>query len=1055
MLKRFWNVKLSIRLTVTTLFLLVTSFSIIISLSLQYYFGQENAKQSAITLFNNSAQSANDWLDDFDHRNRTLVDLIAQFPEVRRIHLDSHDDDNRNDEHEVSQLLAKMMEKNAHIYSLYVGYGNGDLFQMVNLEHDPTLRTRYQVSEKTRWLVVCIFEHHGQRIRENAFLDADFNLLSHDEQPSSYRATLRPWYQGAYKTDQIIKTKPYLFYDLQLNGMTYAKRIEGSRNVVGMDISISALSGYLDKHNQFNNEVALIFNQQGQISANSLKRTKRQSTYPTQPLTLSAEQVQDIEALGTINVSNHLDWQPLDYQVSGLPNGYAVDMFKRLASKLTLPIKFNNGHDSKAKRWIERSSGIDVSTQVSQVGNRWQSKPYVWLDVGVYRKGRQQYQTLSSLNGQKIAVANVLRSTEWARQQWPNSDIVEVSSGQDAYRVLEKGQADVVIDIVAVMEHQIHSRSQASVYRQTQLTALPKVGLSFYVQRNKQALIPYLNLAIDALSQREKEAMAERWLNWQEPNSTIKQRIMAGHLPFDSLLERAKSLKAHQYTLYQVNERDGTYSIYIENQGRTSEQEYLAFIVPSDDLFADEMEKVYTSLAITFAVLLVLIPMVSYSTRYIARPVKALAKQSRNIQMRKFDQVRPVNTRISEIRELSESTLEMCAAIQEHESNQQALLDSFIKLIAQAIDEKSPYTGGHCKRVPILAMMLAEKASDDHYPAFETFSFEDEKVKREFEIAAWLHDCGKVTTPEHIVDKGTKLEAITNRIHLVRMRFEVMLRDAKLSYYQALDQGVDSEVAKVNLARREQKLQEDFAFIAQCNIGSEGMSGEDIQRLNMIGQQTWVRYFDDRLGLSPLEVQRLASFPQATLPCVEPLLADKPEHLFTWSTHPSERVDKEIKMPIPEYQANLGELYNLCIERGTLTEEDRYRINEHIVSTINMLEALPLPAELQRVPEIAGGHHETLIGTGYPKQLTKESLSIETRILAVADVFEALTAADRPYKKAKTLSEAVQILSFMVKSKQLDEDVFSLMLREDIHLAYAKRFLSPEQIDDVDKWLYL
>ena len=151
----------------------------------------------------------------------------------------------------------------------------------------------------------------------------------------------------------------------------------------------------------------------------------------------------------------------------------------------------------------------------------------------------------------------------------------------------------------------------------------------------------------------------------------------------------------------------------------------------------------------------------------------------------------------------------------------------------------------------------------------------------------------------------------------------------------------------------------------------------------------------------------------------------------------------------------MGEVYNLCIGRGTLTAEERFKINDHMVQTIIMLEQLPFPKHLKRVPEYAGGHHETMIGTGYPRRLTKADMSIPARAMAIADIFEALTAADRPYKKAKTLSESLRIMSFMKKDEHIDPDLFALFLETGVFSEYAEQYLLPEQIDEVDIDQYL
>jgi HD-GYP domain-containing protein (c-di-GMP phosphodiesterase class II) len=149
------------------------------------------------------------------------------------------------------------------------------------------------------------------------------------------------------------------------------------------------------------------------------------------------------------------------------------------------------------------------------------------------------------------------------------------------------------------------------------------------------------------------------------------------------------------------------------------------------------------------------------------------------------------------------------------------------------------------------------------------------------------------------------------------------------------------------------------------------------------------------------------------------------------------------------------EVMNLSIRRGTLNDSDRKIINDHIVLTIQMLESLPFPKQMRRVPEIAGGHHEKMDGTGYPKGLKKDQMSVPARMMGIADIFEALTAADRPYKKPKTLSESIKIMSFMKKDQHIDPDLFDLFLRSGIYKKYAERFLLPEQLDEVNIDQYL
>ena len=332
------------------------------------------------------------------------------------------------------------------------------------------------------------------------------------------------------------------------------------------------------------------------------------------------------------------------------------------------------------------------------------------------------------------------------------------------------------------------------------------------------------------------------------------------------------------------------------------------------------------------------------------------------------------------------------------------LFESFIALMNTAIDEKSPYTGGHCQRVPQLTMMLAEAVNDTGAGPLASFHMSD-KDRYELKIAGLLHDCGKVTTPVHVVDKATKLETIYDRIHLIDTRFEVLKRDAEIELLREkallVAHGAppaEHDAADARHRERLRRLDDDRAFLRACNIGGEAMRDADIERVRAIARYQWTDITGHR-----------AAF-----------LSD-------------------------------DELKNLTIRAGTLTNEERQIINHHIVATIKMLEALPWPKHLMNVPEYAGGHHERMDGKGYPKGLTREQMSVQARVMGIADIFEALTAKDRPYKKGKTLSESLQILGRMRLGGHVDPDLFDVFVRKKVYLRYAEMFLDKEQIDEVDE----
>ncbi len=328
------------------------------------------------------------------------------------------------------------------------------------------------------------------------------------------------------------------------------------------------------------------------------------------------------------------------------------------------------------------------------------------------------------------------------------------------------------------------------------------------------------------------------------------------------------------------------------------------------------------------------------------------------------------------------------------------LFDSFIRSIAAAIDEKSPYTGGHIRRVTELTMMIARKINETREGPLADVHFSEDELE-ELRIATWMHDVGKITTPEYLINKSTKLEGIFDRIEVIRMRFELIkaikqreFLERKLDALAAGD-GRAEQLAEMEEAFRAEmkRLDEDLAFIENCNIPREQLEAEQVGRLREIASRTF-------------------------------LLNGKPHPFLTGE-----------------------EVEHLSVARGSLTEQERKIIENHALMSIKILRELPFPKKLKRVPQIAGGHHERLDGTGYPYGLKAEQLPLQTRIMAIADIFEALTAKDRPYKKPMKLSEAVKILGDMCRAGHIDPDIYNLFIQTNLFREYAEKELNPLQID--------
>lgn len=347
--------------------------------------------------------------------------------------------------------------------------------------------------------------------------------------------------------------------------------------------------------------------------------------------------------------------------------------------------------------------------------------------------------------------------------------------------------------------------------------------------------------------------------------------------------------------------------------------------------------------------------------------------------------------------ELAESLASQAAVALDNQrliNDMKQLFDSFTRVLATAIDKKSPHTGNHCRRVPDATLFLAEAVSASNHPFVSNFVMSEADFY-ELKTAAWLHDCGKVVTPHHIMEKSRKLETVTDRIELIATRIEVLLRDAEIASLKAQLAGNHRPVNDLDLMR--ERLQFELTFLRKLNVGAEFVSDDDLHRLSYLTELNYTNIENE----------------------VVPLITD-------------------------------DERYNLSIRRGTLNAEERQIMNDHMVATLDMLEQLPFPKHLRRVPEYAGCHHERMDGKGYPRGLKREEMSIPARIMGIADVFEALTAKERPYKEPMKLSQALTIMSRMAKEGHLDPDLFEIFVLEKVYHRYAAIHLSPDQIDEFD-----
>ncbi|EMR13693.1 HAMP domain protein [Methylophaga lonarensis MPL] len=1034
------NFRISIRQAVISVFLLSTLLIATLVTGLQYYFNRAIATESTLLAYQHTAKGTRDYLENIDKKAISVTRLLSQYPRLTS---------GNNISTQARDLFAEVMLDNPIFYAIYVGFNNGNVYQLVNLEAHDGIRQQLRAEPADRWAIVSVSSQSGERQRRFEYFDAEFNRRDTRQHPVDYDASKRSWFTQAVP-GSVHKTDPYLLQHLQTPGRTYSTRISEQNAVIAVDITLAALETFLQSQELSETSEIFLYQATGDvIASNQLPVEEDLPELPRLELTNSQQQLID---KGYLLVSNEVDWPPINFAVAGQPYGYAIDVLKAISSMTGVELRFVNGLSWPEMASMFLANELDIIQPVffseeRQILGRM-TDAFLEVPYGaITRRGSADISEFSQLNGHIVAIPRGWSLIGNLQRLFPEIDILEVDSVSDMFRAVSQGEAYAGVDSAIVLAHTRQQFFLEDIQLHQPLdpgaAALP-TSLHFLVARDKSPLTDVFNQAISAIPASFWQKLQQKWL---QPE--MQARHYHGVVPYAELMH-PDVLQQHD-DLRMIDIAGETYFVYLTPiGGQHSHQEYFAILTPASLVMAPVLSRLKTSIALTILALLILLPFIWLFASPLIKQIRALLADSEKIKQRAYAQVSQVDSRITEIRDLASSMISMSESIQRHEAEQVALMESFIELIAQAIDDKSPYTAGHCARVPELAFMLAEKAIESDVSAFRDFRFENEQQWREFRIGAWLHDCGKITTPEHIIDKGTKLEAIYNRIHEVRMRFEVLWRDAEIQYWNKQSQSPEKKTEHLQaLERQQQQLQADFEFIAGLNIGGESVTEEDLKRLEQLAEITWQRHFDDRLGLSPVEEARYVST-DIKLPTTEYLLADKAEHIIKRQYEVSFDPRLGINMKVPEHLYNLGEIHNLSIYRGTLTPEDRFKINEHMISTIKMLDSLPFPPELARVPRYASTHHETLTGSGYPRGLKAEDLSIPERIMVLADIFEALTAADRPYKRAKPVSVAIDILHSMVENQHVDRDVFELFLRSGIYLHYAQRFLPEEQIDEVD-----
>ncbi|PSV51531.1 HD domain-containing phosphohydrolase [Photobacterium sp. GB-1] len=953
----------------------------------------------------------------------------------------------------IRRIFTNVLKDNPSFYSAFIGTDKNYAYIIINLDSMSEVRRKNNALKQDRWLIIERSADSNGMTQYDSFYDANFNLRKKIKRKNVFSPTLRSWYINATR-GSVFRTEPYLFLPEEVTGITYSTEVPTDKGkvVVGIDFTLSHFNKLLQENSVSDVSHNFLYLPSGELVASSEPSFRQQPLPKSKPLVLTPEEQKLIKNTPILRVSNKENWAPIDFTISGRPAGLIPDLLYMVGQSTGLEFDFFNGAGSLGLQQAYSSGGLDILTSVPDIPSNQGlgifSKPLFKSPFAIAVSDSKHYEKLQDLNGKRLALLSNWPIISVIKEKYPLIDIVTYSHVDQALRAVKKGEVDAFIDLEAVLSY-VSEQFMINDLTYHTLNIENSFPLSLVLAPEKKPLLDIINRAIESLTPQQQHYLQQRWLNSDvEVNRT-------GVVPYVELIDFAAD-ESYQNQLIEKNSNDDDYFYYVRDVRRGGhDQIFFASMVPKASVYAASEERIRTSIYTSALLLLVLLPLAGFCAKPIVKPILLLRKENKKVKLRHYSDVAVIPTRIKEFHDLSMSIYTTAESLQEHEKRQDEFVESFIQLIAQAIDDKSPYTAGHCNRVPEIALMFAREVEKSNQGQFADFRFKNAAERREFKIAAWLHDCGKITTPEHIVDKGTKLEANYNRIHEIRMRFEVLWRDAELKYLQhIIDNPHEQEIALATLKQTQTQLQDDYKFVANANVGGEFMSDEHIARIHEIANKTWLRHFDDHLGLSPLE-ELSVSAKSETLPVEEHLLVDKREHCIKRINELNFDPAFGIKMQVPELQYNLGEIYNLTIKRGTLTAEDRFKINEHMISTIKMLESLPFPDDLARVPRYASTHHETMKGTGYPRKLSAKDLSTPERILVISDIFEALTAADRPYKKAKPLSVAIDILHKMALDEHIDMDLFKLFLSSGVYMQYAEKFLPSKQIDEVDIDKYL
>ncbi|MBY7730257.1 HD domain-containing protein [Vibrio splendidus] len=978
---------------ITSLFLILTTLVGAVLISISYRHSQELLLGTVREISNEHRDKLESVFKQAIAPVITTLNVMAVSPFV------SHQTSSTEQESWIASIDI-IFKQNTNLVALFYGSNDGE-FRIFRPLSTNKQRLENNAPAKATMMVSTI-NLKGENLI--SYLDGAHKVLSIVQQESEFNPTTRPWFRNAKPDGTIKLSEPYLFYFLKKNGITLSRRTYEGNHVVGADFTLDSLSSQISQLAYSPQSRLALFDQYFNLLGQHQLDLAIPNLSPLGDNNRSNSNIGDNKRSGS-EQSQQLFNIPKRAQMAALKSSVLAPLISD-EEKFNLNLKnieYNLNTWALTLTPVELTQDVTLYLAEATPHNDLLSDlismrdKQVAVAIGmlficfgiVWLVANRLSQPLNTL----MQLTDNIARFDFRRTHYPKSMIKEVANLAHSIELMEHTLHDLINLLRDTAGNQEFSILAKNIAHQSYLITKAETIVLFTQSEEKDVFDTAANLAIIPFK--------------ADINDFIK------HTPW--LLCQLKSGET-----IHLNREDNVLNYY------------------QDSIFNSDL---YLFPLLNREKLLVGIVVIGYE-----RPIT-------KIQADKHAFLRELLS----FAEIAKDNIDQM-------QQQKDMLNAFIELIASAIDTKSPYTGGHCQRVPELTKWLTQATIDDdrYYPQFSL----DNKQWEELMLAAWLHDCGKVTTPEYVVDKATKLETIYDRIHEVRMRFELLKQQAETDYWKAIANGALQEEQLKILEQSVSELDEEFAFVAECNLGGESMTDEQLERLDQIAMRQWKRTLDDQLGLSWSEKERFN--PQQdttekseaepvrkdqTFPVMEPLLADKPEHKIPWDNgfNPADVWQEAFVLKPGEVKYNQGELHNLKVRRGTLNDEERFMINDHIIQTFTMLNKLPYPSYLKNIPDIASGHHERIDGKGYPRGLNEDQLPLPSRAMAIADVFEALTSSDRPYKKGKLLSESLNIMTDMATSGHIDPKLYLLFLENKIYDKYAERFLEANQRCEIDQ----